>query len=676
MKGNGTDPGERAKELRRLLDYHNYRYYVLDDPVISDAEYDALFSELKELEERHPELDDPSSPTKKIGSPPLSEFYARSHSIPMYSLDNAFSFSGFEDFVHRLTRYIKPEEMQFWADPKLDGLAVEFVYQRGEFSAAVTRGDGYTGEEVTANARTLRNVPLRLLPSAPVPEYLEVRGEVVIKKKDFYLLNSRQMEKGEKPFANSRNAAAGSMRQLDSRITASRPLFFYAYGVGLVDWSGREPEWKRQSEIVAGLRELGLPTAPEGRFCPDVGSVRDYYRYISEKREDFPVEIDGVVLKVDSLQAQSRAGFTARFPRWALALKFPARQAETRLVNIRIQVGRTGVLTPVAELEPVQIGGVTVSRATLHNQDEIRAKDLRIGDRVIVQRAGDVIPEVVRALSEKRDGSEKGFEFPANCPVCESRVVRLPGEAAVRCVNFSCPARLAQGLKHFVSKSGLDIEGLGGKWIEILTEKGILASPADIFTLKKSDLLPLERMGEKLAGNILQAIDRAGRKANLAAFLSALGIRLVGEQTAKVLEKNFSDLDELAAAGERDLQQIPDIGPEIAASISEFFANPANREMLERFRKLGIWPEARESGDRSRPLQGTRFVLTGALSSMTREEAKKEIESRGGRVVSAVSSRVDHVVAGEKPGSKMARAEEIGVPVLREDEFRALLQEK
>lgn len=678
MPGKTETPAERASELRRLINYHNYRYYVLDDPRISDAEYDALFNELKELEEKYPELDDPSSPTKKIGGAPLSEFGTLEHSIPMYSLDNAFAISGFDDFVHRLTRYVHKEEIKFWADPKLDGLAVELIFRGGEFYAAATRGDGYVGEDITANAHTLRNVPLRLLQQAEVPEYLEVRGEVVIKKKDFYRLNSRQMENGEKAFANSRNAAAGSMRQLDSRITASRPLLFYAYGVGRVDWGEGKSGWKRQSEIAAGLREMGLSTAPEGRFCPDPDAVKDYFRYISEKREEFPVEIDGVVIKVDSLAAQSKAGFTARFPRWALALKFPARQAETTLTDIRIQVGRTGVLTPVAVLEPVQIGGVTVSRATLHNKDEIAAKELRIGDRVIVQRAGDVIPEVVRAVTEKRNGSEREFVFPDNCPVCGSRVVQLPDEVAVRCVNFSCPARLAQGLKHFVSKSGLDIEGLGGKWIETLTEKEILRSPADIFTLKKDDLLPLERMGEKLADNILRAIDEAKESVTMSGFLTALGIRLVGEQTAKILEGNFSDLDELAGADTQTLQRIPDIGPEIAASIREFFANPANQEMLERFRDLKIWPRARSSREKNKDsdLAGKSFVLTGSLDSMPRSRAKERIERAGGRVASSVSGKTDYVVAGKDPGSKLKKAEDFGVSVLSEEEFLRLLPDE
>jgi len=448
--------------------------------------------------------------------------------------------------------------------------------------------------------------------------------------------------------------------------------------VGSGEWGEDKPGWKRQSEIAAGLREMGLSTAPEGRFCPDPDTVKEYFGYVSEKREEFPVEIDGVVIKLDSLAAQGKAGFTARFPRWALALKFPARQAETTLLDIRIQVGRTGVLTPVAVLEPVRIGGVTVSRATLHNKDEIAAKELRIGDRVIVQRAGDVIPEVVRAVAEKRNGSEREFVFPDNCPVCGSRIVRLPDEVAVRCVNFSCPARLARGLKHFVSKSGLDIEGLGGKWIETLTEKEILRSPADIFTLKKDDLLPLERMGEKLAENILRAIDRARQGVTMSGFLTALGIRLVGEQTAKILQANFSDLDELAGADTQTLRGIPDIGPEIAASIREFFANPANREMLERFRELNIWPRARSFREKSKDsdLAGKSFVLTGSLDSMPRSRAKERIERAGGRVVSSVSGKTDYVVAGKDPGSKLEKAEDIGVNVLSEEEFLRLLPDE
>ncbi|MFO7816961.1 MAG: NAD-dependent DNA ligase LigA [Thermodesulfobacteriota bacterium] len=679
MKRNEQNPAERINELRRLITYHDYRYYVLDDPLISDPEYDALFKELQQLEEENPELDDPNSPTKKIGGKPLSEFKQREHGVPMYSLDNAFSASGFEDFVQRLYRYLDEKDMEFWVDPKLDGLAVELIFENGVLTGAATRGNGYIGEDISANARTLRNVPLRLLQGAEIPDYLEVRGEVVIKKDDFYRLNSRQVDRGEKAFANSRNAAAGSMRQLDSRITASRPLLFYAYGVGRVDRGENKPGWNRQSEIAAGLRKMGLSTAPEGRFCPDRRAVLDYFKYIRDKRDEFPVEIDGVVVKVDSLEAQNRAGFTSRFPRWALALKFPAQQAETVLKDIRIQVGRTGVLTPVAELEPVQIGGVTVSRATLHNKDEIKAKELYLGDKVIVQRAGDVIPEVVRPVFEKRDGSEKKFIFPDNCPVCGSKAVRLPGEVAVRCVNFSCPARLVQALKHFVSKSGLDIEGLGGKWIEILVEHKILRSPADIFTLNRSDLLPLDRMGEKLADKIIRAIETARNKVTMHRFLAALGIRLVGEQTAKSLQRHFKNPDELSRAGKYELQNIQDIGPEIAASIQEFFANPENKKMLERFKELGVWPESGETNESTAEksfLTAKRFVLTGSLDSMTREEAKSKVENLGGRVISAMSSKVDYLVAGKKPGGKLAKAKKLGVPVLGEEEFQKLINKE
>ncbi len=672
-------PSERAKELRRIINYHNYRYYVLDDPEISDAEYDELFAELRELENRYPELGDPNSPTKKIGDEPLSEFAHREHRVPMYSLDNAFEPTEFDAFRQRLKRYLLEQDLEFWVEPKLDGLAVELIFEMGVLTAAATRGDGYVGEDVTANARTLRNVPLKLLSSSDLPDYLEVRGEVVITKQDFHRLNSRQAEKGIKGFANARNAAAGSMRQLDSGVTASRPLLFYAYGAGEVHWPEGRERWSRQSEIIAAFRDMGLATAPQGKFCVKRQEVLDHFEYIRSHRDDFPLEIDGVVLKVDSIAAQRKAGFTARFPRWALALKFPAQQAETVLEDIQIQVGRTGVLTPVAKLRPLTVGGATVSRATLHNKDEIRAKGLRLGDRVIVQRAGDVIPEVVRPLPEKRDGSEKEFVFPEECPVCGSRVVQLPEEVAVRCVNLSCPARLTQGLKYFVSKSGLDIEGLGKQWIEIFVDKGLVRSPADIFMLKKKDIIHLERMGDKLAENIIQAIERARQRVTMGRLLTALGIRLVGEQVGKLLESHFADLDELASASREELQAIPDIGPEIGISLREFFSNPDNLKTLERFRELGIWPRSESPNSNSREkesLNGKRFVLTGTLDSMSRREAKKEVEERGGRVVSTVSSRVDYLVAGANPGSKQKRAKELGVSTLGEEDFLRLLGDR
>ena len=669
---------ERVKKLREEISYHDYRYYVLDDPVISDPEYDRLFNELKKLEEKYPELDDPNSPTKRVGGTALTEFKPRAHSMPMYSLDNGFSLADWEEFLGKIKR-IDPDAIAsgFWVEPKMDGLAVEVIYEQGQFKAAATRGDGLIGEDITANMRTIRNLPLTLMSDDP-PPYLEVRGEVIIFKKDFEKLNAEQLKKEDKVFANPRNAAAGSLRQLDPKITARRPLKFFAYGIGQVRFKNK-PAWTTQEEVVTGLKSLGIATAPEGKLCLRPDDVARYYQKILEKRNNLPFELDGIVIKINDLAMQEKLGATARAPRWALALKFPAHQGETRLLDIIVQVGRTGVLTPVAILEPITLSGARVSRATLHNENEIQAKDLRIGDIVVVQRAGDVIPEVVRPVKEKRTGNEKEFHFPRTCPACNSSVARIGDEVAWRCLNISCPARLEQGLIHFVSKTGLDIEGLGKKWIQVLVRKGLVKSPVDLFRLKKQDLLPLERMGEKLAENMLGSIEQARKNASLRKLISALGIRLVGEQTARVLAENYKDLDELAKASVEDLQELPDIGPEVASSIVQFFQNKANKELLEGFKEIGLWPVeevekedgklGEEESEKIRNLEGKKFIFTGGLKSMSRSEAKKKVEELGGRVVSAVSRNVDYVVVGDKPGSKLDKAKSLGLNIINEDEF-------
>ena len=669
---------ERVKKLREEISYHDYRYYVLDDPVISDPEYDRLFNELKKLEEKYPELDDPNSPTKRVGGTALTEFKPRAHSMPMYSLDNGFSLADWKEFLGKIKR-IDPDAITsgFWVEPKMDGLAVEVIYEQGQFKAAATRGDGLIGEDITANMRTIRNLPLTLMSDDP-PPYLEVRGEVIIFKKDFEKLNAEQLKKEDKVFANPRNAAAGSLRQLDPKITARRPLKFFAYGIGQVRFKNK-PAWTTQEEVVIGLKSLGIATAPEGKLCLQPDDVARYYQKILEKRNNLPFELDGIVIKINDLAMQEKLGATARAPRWALALKFPAHQGETRLLDIIVQVGRTGVLTPVAILEPITLSGARVSRATLHNENEIQAKDLRIGDIVVVQRAGDVIPEVVRPVKEKRTGNEKEFHFPRTCPACNSSVARIGDEVAWRCLNISCPARLEQGLIHFVSKTGLDIEGLGKKWIQVLVRKGLVKSPVDLFRLKKQDLLPLERMGEKLAENMLGSIEQARKNASLRKLISALGIRLVGEQTARVLAENYKDLDELAKASVEDLQELPDIGPEVASSIVQFFQNKANKELLEGFKEIGLWPVeevekedgklGEEESEKIRNLEGKKFIFTGGLKSMSRSEAKKKVEELGGRVVSAVSRNVDYVVVGDKPGSKLDKAKSLGLNIINEDEF-------
>ena len=667
---------DRVEKLRRDIEYHNYRYYVLDSPVISDSEFDGMFRELQELEDRYPELQSQNSPTQRIGKEPSESFRHRSHTLPMSSLDNAFDLTEWESYVQRIRKMLPGEEIEFWVDPKLDGLAVEAIFENGVFQTAITRGDGYTGEDVTANMRTVRNMPLQLFETDFLPAYLEVRGEVVIYEEHFEELNRLQREQNRKPFANPRNAAAGSLRQLDPKITAQRPLRYIIYGIGSVSGGETEDIWTTQAEIIRGLEKLGLSVNPDSRLCRNAKEVEEYYQKLVEKRREFPYEIDGVVSKVNSLEQQNRLGSTARAPRWALAIKFESMQVETVLQDIQVQVGRIGTLTPVAKLEPVSVGGVTISRATLHNEDEIRSKDLKIGDRVIVQRAGDVIPEVVRPLPEKRDGREREFYFPENCPVCGSKVSRLQGEAAYRCLNLSCPAILLQSLIHFVSKTGLDIDGIGHKWIETWVEKGMVQSPADLFKLQKEDLLPLERMGPKQADNMLNALEEAKNRATLDKFISALGIRLIGEETSKLLAKHYRDMDELSRASKEGLQQIEDIGPEIAESIQSFFQNPRNRELLEDFKQVGLWPiseHVQKEVESDLPLKEKKFIFTGRLQNLTRSRAKERVEQAGGHVVSAVSKNVDYVVIGEDPGSKYNKARELGVEIIDEEQFLELL---
>lgn len=667
---------EKAEQLRKEIEYHNYRYYVLDDPIISDPEYDALFRELQKLEEKYPELKVSYSPTQRVGEKPSEAFYHREHSVPMYSLDNAFDLKEWEEYVHRIQRLLSGEYIEFWVEPKLDGLAVEISYDNGIFYAAATRGDGYIGEDITANIRTIRNVPLQLLNEVNMPAYLEVRGEVIMNIQDFHRLNKRQEEQNKKLFANPRNAAAGSVRQLDPNITASRPLRFYAYGIGMVTWGEGEESWNKQSDIIYGLKQLGFNVTPESTLCVSANEVADYYQNLHNIREKLPFEIDGIVSKVNSLEQQNRLGSTSRAPRWALALKFESMQAETIIEDIYVQVGRTGALTPVALLKPVNIDGATISRATLHNEDEIRNKDIRIGDRVIVQRAGDVIPEVVRSIKEKRIGLEEEFRFPERCPACGARVSRLQGEAAYRCLNLSCPQILLQGLIHFVSKSGLDIEGVGKKWIEQWVNKGLIKSPSDLFRLKESDLLPLERMGPKQAKNILNSIENSRKNVTLEKLISALGIRMVGSEIAKILAKYYRNLDELAQASKEELQEIEDIGPELADSIRSFFSNPQNQKLLEEFKEIGLWPESEVSkykSEKETPLLDKKFIFTGTLSSMSRSQAQNKVEQLGGKVVSSVSGNVDYLIKGENSGSKLKKAEQLGVKVVDEQEFLSLI---
>lgn len=662
----------RITMLRDFITYHNYRYHTLDAPEISDDAFNAAFQELVALEERFPSLRTEDSPTRKIGGELLSALETRPHVRRMYSLDNIFSTQEWQAFLKKLDNALPGVSHCFWCDPKMDGLALELVYEHGRLVAALTRGDGEVGEVVTAAVRTVRNVPQKLF-GVP-PEYLEVRGEVIFNRKDFGELNARQRKANAKTFANPRNAAAGSIRQLDTSVTASRPLRFLAYGLGQVHFGETVP-WRTYEEIMAHLQAYGFETPPYGKICPSCESVIAYFEDTRLNREKLAYEIDGVVIKVNDLEAQEALGYTARAPRFAVAWKFPAQQATTQLLGITVQVGRTGTLTPVAELVPVNVGGAEVSRATLHNEDEIKNRDIRIGDTVIVQRAGDVIPEVVGPVLSLRPEDAEPFVFPRFCPSCGEPVHRLEGEAAWRCVNVSCSAVLRQSLAHFVSKAGLDIEGFGQRWIELLVSSGRVKTPADLFTLKVEELLRYERMGVKLATKFVNALEAAKKKATLSRLISALGIRLVGEQTAKTLATVYSDMTALAAANAESLQKLPDIGPEVAGSICFFFEDKANQELLKRLRELGLWPI---SSPESRvlmqgPLVGKKLLFTGSLS-IPRSQAQQMAEAAGAKIIGSVSRKLDILVAGQEPGSKLEKAQALGIQIINEKEFLALIQ--
>jgi len=666
------EAAQRATELRREIEYHNYRYYVLDDPEISDADYDALMQELEGLEEQYPELRSPNSPTQRVGAPPLEEFGTIAHTIPMLSLANAMDQGAVIEFDQRIKRFLKTDErIAYVAEPKLDGVAVELIYEGGELTVGSTRGDGFLGEEITQNLRTIKTIPLHLIERDPnPPARLEVRGEVFMEVRDFQQLNKEREQNGEPLFANPRNAAAGSLRQLDSSITAHRPLKIFCYGVGEV----REREFEGQWEVLQTLPQWGLRTNPLVRRCTDIQQAVAYYKEINAEREGHPYEMDGVVIKVDSFDLQRRLGEVSRSPRWAVAYKFPAKEATTTILDIRAQVGRTGALTPVALMEPVRIGGVEVKRATLHNQDEIANKDVRIGDTVVVRRAGDVIPEVVKVITSKRTGDEKRFVMPQTCPVCGSDVVRLPGEAAHRCIGISCPAQVKGRIKHFASKRAMDIDGLGQKLIEQLVDKGLIKDIADLYALTKDAFASLERMAEKSAANIIKALEKS-KQTQLTRFIYALGIRHVGEHIAQVLARNLSSLDAIAHATEEELIAIPEIGPEVTQSITGFFKDKGNRKEIERLLRAGI-TIAEPKAKKEEPLKGKTFLFTGALEGMSRNEAKDLVEARGGEVASSAGKGVDYVVAGKDPGSKYARARELGLTIIDEAEFQRLVRVK
>ena len=667
-----TDSQEALREEIRALtaqvEDHGYRYYVLDDPVITDSEYDELFRRLSRLEQEHPELALPNSPTAKVGGPPVERFDTVRHTLPMLSLDNVTNPDELADFEQRIQRFLKTDDpLEYVVEPKIDGIGVELVYEDGDLRVGSTRGDGANGEDITQNVRTIRSVSLSLRGGgSAVPRLLEVRGEVFYPTEGFQRLNRQREEAGEYVFANPRNAAAGALKQLDSKITAGRPLDLFCHGMGTVE----PAQFGSHAEFLAALRDWGLKPVPLTRVCGSVEEVVAYQEEMETRRDELPYEIDGVVVKVNSLELQRRLGQIARSPRWAMAYKFKPRQSTTRIVDIQPQVGRTGTLTPVASLEPVQLAGVTVRNASLHNMDEIERKDIRVGDAIVIERAGDVIPYVVRVLAEQRDGSERRFEMPARCPMCRSQVYREEGEAAYRCVGLACPAKLKESLKFFGSRNALDIEGLGEKLIDQLVARKLVADSADLYGLEEEALASLERMGAKSAQNLVRELARS-RDTTLDRFVTALGIRHVGEATAKVLGEHFGSLDAIMAADEEALTEVRDVGPEVAKSIAGFFADEANRRVIEKLLAAGfrLKAEARAEG----ALTGLSFVLTGSLETMSRSEAQKSITALGGRVAGSVSGKTDYVVAGADPGSKADKARELGVRILDEDELREML---
>ena len=665
---------ERAARLRALIEEHNHRYYVLDAPSISDAEFDALFRELEALEREYPALASADSPTRRVGDAPVTTFETVTHRVPMLSLNNAFSDEEAESFDRRVRELLGVGEIDYEVEPKFDGLAVGITYRQGALKVGATRGDGASGEDVTANLRTINAVPLTL--GAKAPPLLEVRGEVVMLRRDFERLNAAQTAKGEKAFVNPRNAAAGALRQLDPKVTASRRLTFFAYGVGEVDWGAAKPP-ASQEALLERLESLRLPATKERKVVRGLKGLMSFYHAIAARRASLPFDIDGVVYKVNDFSQQERLGFVSRAPRFALAHKFPAEEMPTEVLAIEVQVGRTGALTPVARLKPVFVGGVTVTNATLHNEDEVRRKDVRIGDTVIVRRAGDVIPEVVRVLPEKRRRGAREFVMPKKCPECGSHVVRLPDEAVARCSGgLVCPAQRKQALLHFAGRRAMDIEGFGEKLVDQLVDAGLVHTPADIYKLRVDTLAGLERMAEKSAANVVAAIDKS-RETTLARFVFALGIRHVGEESAKDLAQHFGSLDDLMAADESSLLEVRDVGPVLAESIRQFFAEAHNRGVIARLRTAGVhWPEAAPQREARGELAGVTFVLTGTLPSLSREEAKELIEKRGGKVAGSVSKNTAYVVAGAEPGSKLDRAEALGIPVLDERGLRAMLQRK
>lgn len=669
---DASDARSRAVWLRDELNRHAHAYYVLDNPTIPDAEYDVLFAELQRLEAAHPELVSPDSPTQRVGGAPLPEFSQVQHDVPMLSINNGFSDEDIENFDRRVREGLGSETpVEYACELKFDGLAINLRYEHGVLVQAATRGDGTTGEDVTANIRTVRSIPLKLQTNNP-PALIDVRGEVLMFKADFARLNQRQRDAGQKEFANPRNAAAGSLRQLDSRITAQRNLRFFAYGIGWLDGADFP---RRHSELLDWYRTLGIPVCEERAIVKGASGLLGFFADIGRRRPALPYEIDGVVYKVDTVKQQQTLGFVSRAPRFALAHKFPAEEATTTVLDIGVQVGRTGALTPVARLAPVSVGGVTVTNATLHNEDEVRRKDVRIGDSVIVRRAGDVIPEVVAVVPERRPADAREFVMPSACPVCGSAIIRPEEEAVARCSGgwIQCAAQRKGGLLHFVSRRAMDIEGLGEQLVEQLVDRGLVTTPADFYKLGLVMLAELDRMAEKSAQNVLNALEKS-KSTTLARFIYALGIRHVGESTAKALARHFGTLDALLEASEEQILAVDDIGPVVAQSILSFLADPLNRELIEQLRAAGVHWEENEPERVHQPLAGKTFVLTGTLPTLKRDDAAAMIEAAGGKVAGSVSKKTSYLVAGDDAGSKLAKAQELGIPILDEAELLTLLE--